>query len=90
MNFYISKILKKPVLIGTKKQKNIWQIKIMVFLHNYVDHAWESSLVKGAIQVLRNAVGGAGGGRFSWKKRYEGVIFNVISVTRGLLRGSIL
>ena len=44
------------------------------------------SLVKqpllGAIQVLRNADGG-GGVRFSGKKRYEGVMFNVISVTRG-------
>ena len=35
----------------------------------------------GAIQVLRNA--GGGGVRFSGKKRYEGVMFNVISVTRG-------
>ena len=38
----------------------------------------------GAIQVLRNAVGG--GVRdvsFPGKKRYEGVWFNVISVTRG-------
>ena len=33
----------------------------------------------GAIQVLRNA----DGVRFSGKKRYEGVRFNVISVTRG-------
>ena len=37
----------------------------------------------GAIQVLRNADGGIGGVRFSGKKRYEGVMFNVISVTRG-------
>ena len=37
----------------------------------------------GAIQVLRNADGGGGGVRFSGKKRYEGVMFNVISVTRG-------
>ena len=37
----------------------------------------------GAIQVLRNAVGVGGGGvNFSRKKRYEGVRFNVISVTR--------
>ena len=36
----------------------------------------------GAIQVLRNAVGG-GGVSFSGKKRYERVRFNVISVTRG-------
>ena len=38
------------------------------------------------MQVLRNADGGGGGGggvRFSGKKRYEGVMFNVISVTRG-------
>ena len=35
----------------------------------------------GAIQVLRNAVGG--GVSFPEKKRYEGVRFNVISVTRG-------
>ena len=34
----------------------------------------------GAIQVLRNADGGVW---FSGKKRYEGVMFNVISVTRG-------
>ena len=41
-------------------------------------------LCKGAIQVLRNADGGGGGGvKFSGKKRYEGVMFNVISVTRG-------
>ena len=32
--------------------------------------------------MLRNADGG-GGGVFSGKKRYEGVIFNVISVARG-------
>ena len=37
----------------------------------------------GAIQVLRNADGGGGGVWFSWKKRYECVIFNVISVTSG-------
>ena len=36
----------------------------------------------GAIQVLRNPDGG-GGVRFFGKKRYEGVRFNVISVTRG-------
>ena len=34
--------------------------------------------------MLRNADGGGGGGvQFSGKKRYEGVRFNVISVTRG-------
>ena len=35
--------------------------------------------------MLRNAVGGGGGGcaSFPGKKRYEGVRFNVISVTRG-------
>ena len=39
---------------------------------------------KGAIQVLHNTDGGGGGGvRFNRKKRYEGVMFNVISVTRG-------
>ena len=37
----------------------------------------------GAIQVLRNADGGWGGVKFSRKKRYEGVRFNVISVMRG-------
>ena len=38
----------------------------------------------GAIQVLRNADGVGGGCQiFSEKKRYEGVMFNVISVTRG-------
>ena len=36
---------------------------------------------QGAIQVLRNADGG-GGVRFSGKKRYEGVMFNVIRVMR--------
>ena len=39
----------------------------------------------GAIQVLCNADGGGGGGCVSdilEKKRYEGVRFNVISVTR--------
>ena len=40
------------------------------------------AMSKGAIQVLRNADGG-GGVRFSGKKHYEGVRFNVISVTRG-------
>ena len=35
----------------------------------------------GAIQVLRNAVGG--GCQISWKKRYGGVRFNIISITRG-------
>ena len=34
----------------------------------------------GAIRVLCNAVGGV---NFPGKKRYEGVRFNVISVTRG-------
>ena len=38
--------------------------------------------MQGAIQVLRNAIGG-GGVSFPGKKRYEGVRFNVISVTRG-------
>ena len=33
--------------------------------------------------MLRNADGGGGGVSFSVKKRYEGVMFNVISVTRG-------
>ena len=38
----------------------------------------------GAIQVLRNADGVGGGGVwFSGEKRYEDVMFNVISVTRG-------
>ena len=37
----------------------------------------------GAIQVLRNTDGGGGGGHIFRKKRYEGVMFNVISVTRG-------
>ena len=35
--------------------------------------------------MLRNADGG-GGVRFSGKNRYEGVMFNVISVTRGWVR----
>ena len=33
--------------------------------------------------MLRNADGGGGGGKIFQKKRYEGVMFNVISVTRG-------
>ena len=33
--------------------------------------------------MLRNADGGGGGGHIFRKKRYEGVMFNVISVTRG-------
>ena len=38
----------------------------------------------GAIQVLRNANGGREGvSDFPEKKRYEGVMFNVISVTSG-------
>ena len=37
----------------------------------------------GAIQVLRNAYGGGWGVKLSGKKRYEGVKFNVISITRG-------
>ena len=38
----------------------------------------------GAIQVLRNLVGGGWVGlSFPGKKRYEGVQFNVISVTKG-------
>ena len=37
---------------------------------------------QGAIQVLRNTVGGVGVG-FPGKKRYEGVQFNVITITRG-------
>ena len=36
----------------------------------------------GAIQVLYNTVGG-GVCQLSQKKRYEGVRFNVISITRG-------
>ena len=42
----------------------------------------------GAIQVLRNADEG-GGVKFSGKNRYEGVRFNVISVTRGVGGGPI-
>ena len=37
--------------------------------------------------MLRN--GGGGGVNFSGKKRYEGVWFNVISVTRGWVWGLI-
>ena len=33
--------------------------------------------------MLRNADGGGGVSDFLGKKRYEGVMFNVISVTRG-------
>ena len=46
----------------------------MIFAHR---------LPKRAIQVLRNAVWGIGGVNFPRKKSYEGVWFNVISVTRG-------
>ena len=35
--------------------------------------------------MLRNADGG-GGSKIFRKKRYEGVMFNVISVTRGWVR----
>ena len=37
----------------------------------------------GAIQVLRNAVGGGRVSGFLEKTRYEDVRFNIISVTRG-------
>ena len=37
----------------------------------------------GPIQVLRNADGGGWVSDFPGKKRYEGVMFNVINVTRG-------
>ena len=33
--------------------------------------------------MLRNADGGEGGVKFSGRKLYEGVRFNIISVTRG-------
>ena len=33
--------------------------------------------------MLRNADGGGGDGKFSWKKHYEGVRFNVIRITWG-------
>ena len=36
----------------------------------------------GAFQALRNAVGEGVGCQISHKKRYEGVMFNVISITR--------
>ena len=39
-------------------------------------------MLLGAIQVLRNT-DGCGGCQIFRKKRYEGVMFNVISVTRG-------
>ena len=41
----------------------------------------------GAIQVLRNALGGGGSVIFSEKKRYEGVRLNVIIVTREWMGG---
>ena len=41
-----------------------------------------SSTYLRAIQVLRNA-DGSGGVKFSGKKSYDGVMFNVISITRG-------
>ena len=43
-----------------------------------------SASLLGAIQVLHNTDGGGGGGVSNFPgKRYEGVRFNVISVTRG-------
>ena len=39
-------------------------------------------MLLGTIQVLRNSMGG--GVSFLGKERYEGVRFNVISVTRGV------
>ena len=53
------------------------QIYILVFALGFAK--MESC---GAIQVLRNADGG-GGCPIFWKKHYEGVRFNIISVTRG-------
>ena len=56
----------------------VWDILLLLALTpDRRDHGF------GAIQVLRNADGGEGGVWFSGKKRYEGVMFNVISVTRG-------
>ena len=39
--------------------------------------------------VTQMGVGGGGGVRFSGKKRYKGVRFNVICVTRGWVGGAI-
>ena len=53
-------------------------VMIIIYIRLYL---YNGILV--VIQVLRNADGvGVGGVRFSGKKRYEGVMFNVISVTR--------
>ena len=57
----------------------------MFTLHHYskIIIMLQTLLLLGAIQVLRNAGGMGGGINFSGKKRYEGVRFNVIRVTRG-------
>ncbi len=45
--------------------------------------AFLRTFIKGSFSV-RNAVGGGSGGvRIHGKKHYEGVLFNVISITRG-------
>ena len=56
----------------------------------YINYCKANLQINGnwVIQVLRNAVPVGGGGwgegvNFPGKKRYEGVRFNVISVTRG-------
>ena len=59
-----------------------------IVCHNWVLFAAVTKLQQfGAIQVSRNAMGVGGGGcQFSRKKHYEGVRFNVITVTRGWVR----
>ena len=59
-------------------------------MKNYKCHPVHTLI--GAIQVLCHRhvtqIGVGGGVRFSGKKRYEGVRFNVISIMRGWVGGS--
>ena len=61
------------------------QTKLYKFVFFAIDASrwWTAFSQYGAIQVLRNADGVGGGVNFFGKKHYEGVRFNVISVTRG-------
>ena len=59
---------------------NFHNTRIIVSTYHVSNNRKRDKEGLGAIQVLRNAYGGV---TFSGKKRYEGVRFNVISVTRG-------
>ena len=69
--------------INTIFSKKMQQYLLLVNMHVENDcKKMYIILTKGAIQVLRNADGGGGGVcQIFRKKRYEGVMFNVISVT---------